>query len=104
MVLAWVIILDVYIHVATGSFCFLVVLHIFLFSGNSLQHSDTVKIGSLLILSFLLISFDLNNTQWQNRITLVYLGLCNSVWEFMKTLCGRNKFLKTYRELKALSH
>ena len=45
MVLAsWVIILDVYI--ATGSFCFLVVLYIFFwFSGNSLQHSGTVKIG-----------------------------------------------------------
>ena len=56
----------------------------FLFSRNSLQHSDTGKIGSLLILKILLISFDLNNTQWQNRATLVYLGLCNSVLEFMK--------------------
>ena len=41
------------------SCCFL----FFLFSRNCLQYSDTGKIGSLLTLRILLISFDLNNMQ-----------------------------------------
>ena len=56
----------------------------FLFSRNSLQHSDTGKIGLSLILRIPLISFDSKYTQWQNRVTLVYLGLCNPVLEFIK--------------------